>query len=134
MIKRLAPLVAVGTLLALLVAGSALAAAQKHRPRTIASCTASDGHPRCYAAGGANHPSSLWLHVSAKPRQKVSGWWEVQCTKGFPRDKKGRIRGTSTVTRRLPMSYAHPTYCVVYASAQLSKAGTSLHLWVTVRR
>ena len=135
MIKNSAPVLAAGAVFLLLFAGSASAAAQNHRSKTIASCTASGGLTGCYAAGNANHPRSLWLHVSAKPRQKVSGTWRVTCSKGLDSgSKSGRFRGKSTVTRRLPMSYKHPEFCVVNANAQLSKAGTSIHLWLTSRR
>jgi hypothetical protein len=135
MIKKFAPVLAAGAVFLLLLAGSASAAAQNHRPRTIASCTASGGHTGCYAAGDAKHPRSLWLHVSAQPRQKVSGTWGVTCTKGLHwRSRSGRFHRTSTVTRRLRLGYTDPGFCSVYANGQLSKAGTSLHLWLTVGR
>jgi len=135
MIKHIAPVMAVGAASALLFAGSASAAAQHHKPRTFAACSARGAYAICDAGGTVNHPSSLWLHVRAKPRQRVTGAWDVTCSKGEGvGERGGSFTGKTVLTRRMTMNYKHPDQCIVAADAQLSEGGNSdsIHMWLTV--
>jgi hypothetical protein len=135
MIKKFAPVLAAGAASALMLTGTA-SAATHHKPRTFASCSAQGGYAICTAGGSVNHPSSIWLHVRAQPEQRVTGAWDVQCSKGMGvGDKSGSFTGKAspTYTRRLPMNYKHPDQCIVSADGQLTNGnGNSIHLWLTV--
>jgi hypothetical protein len=136
MIKRLLPVLAAVVAPAVLFAGSASAATHHSKPRTFASCRAKGSHAKCVAGGTANHPSALWLHVRAKPHQQVIVGWAVECFKGSSKGHKtGGFLGTAapTLTRRMAMSYKHPDRCVAAVDGQLSKNGSSIHVWLTVR-
>jgi hypothetical protein len=80
-----------------------------------------------------NHPSSLWVHVRAKPKQRVTGAWDVTCSKGDGAgSKSGTFTGKTLLTRRMAMNYKHPDQCIVSADAQLDGGGNSIHIWLTV--
>jgi hypothetical protein len=64
------------------------------------------------------------VHVWAKPKQKVSGAWDVVCSQGTGAgSESGSINGTTTLSKKLRMNYAHPDSCVAPAGAQLSGGG-----------
>ena len=137
MIKRFVLVLAAVAAPAVLFAGSASAATHHHKAHTFAACSARGGYAICDASGTVNHPSSLWVHVRAKPQQQVSGAWDVVCSKGSGvGDKSGTFTGKAapTITRRMKMNYRHPDQCTVSADAQLSKNGSSIHVWLTVGR
>jgi hypothetical protein len=136
MINKLALVVAIGAASALLFAGSASAAPARHhhhKPKTFASCSASGEYAICDATGTANNPSSLWLHVRANPKQRVSGAWSLTCSEGDGAGgKSASFTGKTVLTRRMAMPYKHPSQCIVSADAQLSTTGNSIHVWLTI--
>lgn len=135
MIKKLLPVLAAVVAPAVLLAGSASAATHHHKPRTFASCRAKGRHAKCVAEGTANHPSSLWLHVRAQPHQRVIVGWAVECFKGSGKGhKSGGFIGKAapTLTRKMAMNYKHPDRCIAATDGQLSKNGSSIHVWLTV--
>jgi hypothetical protein len=137
MIKKLLPVLAAVMAPALLFAGSASAATHHHKPRTFASCRAKGRHAKCLAEGTAKRPSSLWLHVRAQPHQRVIVGWAVECFKGSAKGHKGgAFIGTAapTLTRKMAMKYKHPDRCIAAADAELTKKGSSIHVWLTVGR
>ena len=134
MINKLVPVLAAVAAPAILFAGPA-SAATHHKPHTFASCSARGRHANCEAAGTANHPSSLYLHVRAQPHQQVIVGWAVLCTKGRgKRHKSGGFAATAapTLTRRITMTYKHPDQCVAAVDGGLTKNGNSIHAWLTI--
>jgi hypothetical protein len=140
MIKKFGPALAAGAAAALMLTGTASAATHHHKKpkqHTFASCSAQGGYAICTAGGTVNNPTSIWLHVRAQPKQRVTGAWDVTCSKGLGvGEKSGSFTGKadSVYTRRLPMNYKHPDQCVVSADAQLSQAGNSIHIWLAATK
>jgi invasion protein IalB len=134
MIKKIAALAA-ATTTALLIAGPAAAATTTAQARTVGSCRARGEYATCVASGTVNNPLRLYVHVAASPRQKVSGAWDVTCSEGDGAgSESGSFGGKTTLTRKLRMPYRRPDSCVVSADAQLSRAGNSIHVWLTAAR
>jgi len=140
MIMKLSPVLAAGAASALLVAGPAAVSAASVLPhsaqaKTFAACSASGADAICDAGGTVNHPYSLWLHVRAQPKQRVTGTWNVTCRKGSKSDdKSGSFSGKTVLLRRMKMGYRHPAQCIASADAQLTTSGKAIHLWLTVGR
>jgi hypothetical protein len=132
MIRKLLPVLAAVVAPAVLFAGSASAATHPH---TFASCHHKGRHAKCLAEGTANHPSSLWLHIQARPNQQVVVGWAVECFKGSSRGHKtGGFTGNAapTLTRKMTMKYRHPDRCIAAVDGQLSKSGRSIRVWLTI--
>jgi invasion protein IalB len=111
--------------------GLPAAAATQDRVKTFGSCHAQGDYAICVASGSVNKPLQLWVHVWAKPKQKVNGAWSVICSKGTGvGSESGNINGTTTLSKKLRMNYAHPNSCTASADAQLSGGG-KLHIWLT---
>jgi hypothetical protein len=136
MIKRLAPVLPAAAAFALLFPASAAAAPARQQPpapKPFAQCTASGRDAICDAGGTVNRPYSLWLHVRARPKQRVTGAWTVACSKGTASDdKSGTFAGKTVLIREMKMGYRHPRQCIASADAQLTGSGKSIHLWLTV--
>lgn len=137
MVKKFAPVLAAGAAFALMLTGTASAATHHHKKpkeHQFASCSARGGYAICTAGGTVNNPASLQLHVRAQPDQRISGAYDVVCSKGSGvGDKSGTFTGKASpkYTRNLPMNYKHPDQCIVSADAQLSKNGNSIHISLT---
>lgn len=130
MITKLVLILAVAAS-ALTVAGPASANVHHHR-KWVGSCHAQGEYAICVASGTANHPRGLWVHVTSRPHQHVSGAWSTTCSKGLGAGgKSGRISGRTPFVRRLKMAYRRPDMCIVAADAQLSRAGNSIRIWIT---
>jgi hypothetical protein len=105
--------------MALLAAAPAVASA-----RVIGSEKASGDYAVAVASGNASHPHSLWVKVTATPRQRVSVSWFVVCSKGFGSgSKSGDFKARTTATHKLRMPTRSPDDCTVSASAQLDRGG-----------
>jgi hypothetical protein len=114
-----------------LATGLPAAAATQDRVKTFGSCHAQGDFAICDASGSVNKPLQLWVHVWAKPKQKVSGAWDVVCSKGTGAgSESGNINWMTTLNKKLRMNYAHPDSCIASADAQLSGGG-KLHIWLT---
>jgi hypothetical protein len=105
--------------------------------RYLGGCRAQGDFATCVASGNVNHPSSIHVHVVARPGQHVSGSWSMTCSKGLGAgSKSGNIRGWASLKhnlyQNLRMPYRHPDSCSVAADAQLSHGG-HLHIWLTAR-
>ena len=106
--------------------------------RHLGSCRARGDVAICVAGGNVNHPSSIHVHVTANPAQRVSGSWTVVCSRGFGAgSKSGNFRGRAGATIHpltvpVKMPYKHPDSCTASADAQLSGHGR-LHVWITAR-
>jgi invasion protein IalB len=134
MIRKLIA-IAAATAAALLVAGPATASTATAQGKTVASCWARGDYATCGAAATVNHPLRLYVHVAASPAQRVSGAWDVTCSKGYGAGtESGSFSGRTTLTRKLRMSYRRPDFCIVSADAQLSNGGHSIHVWLTAVR
>ena len=134
MIKKLGPVMAALAAATMLFAGTASAATSSPAAHTFGSCHSKGRAAHCVAEGTANHPATIWLHVSAKPHQKVAVGWAVICTKGSgKKHKSGGLIGKAapTFSHKMTLPYKHPTACVAAADAQLTGKG-SIHVWVTV--
>lgn len=76
------------------------------------------------ASGSATNPSSLYVKVSATPRQNVSVYWSMVCSKGFGAGSKdGDFTARTTVKRKMRMPMRNPDDCTVSASGQLDGSG-----------
>lgn len=92
--------------------------------KKFAQETANGEYAVAVAAGNTDDPSAIYLQVKSRPTQKVSGAWTVVCSKGYGAgSKSGNFKGTTTMVRKLKMSYANPSSCTASASAQLSNGG-----------
>lgn len=109
---------AVAALLSLVATSSAFAWT------TIASETAQGDYAVAVAAGNADHPSQIKVRIKSRPHQKVSGSWDVVCSRGFGAGTKtGSLSGYTNLTKTLRLPYAHPDSCTASVSAQLSGGG-----------
>lgn len=98
-------------------------------------CYAAGGFAICSASGTATRPVSIHLHVRAEPNQKVSGAWDVVCSKGLGvGSRSGSFSGRTALNHLMRQNYTHPDSCIVSADAQLSQNGNHIRLWITYRR
>jgi hypothetical protein len=96
----------------------------------IASCKAHGQFATCVAAGNANHPHNIYVHVRSYPRQGAYVAWTMVCVKGSGAGSTSGHFSTGTpINRRLRKPYYRPDSCTVSADAQL-KHGGHLHLWL----
>lgn len=129
MIKKLAGVLAAGTMATVMLTGTATAASNSIRQ--VGSCRANGDFAICVASGSVNRPKALYVHVSSVPSQRVSGAWDVVCSKGLGAgSKSGSFSGRTRLRRKLRMPYARPDSCTVSADAQLSHGGR-IHVWIT---
>lgn len=114
-------ILAVGTVAAVL---SLVATSSALAWTTIASETAHGDYAVAVAAGNADHPQGIKVRIKSRPHQKVSGSWDVVCSRGFGAGTKtGSFSGYTNLTRTLRMPYAHPDSCTASVSAQLTGGG-----------
>jgi hypothetical protein len=98
------------------------------------SCRAQGDFAICVAGGTAYNPTTIHVHVSASPNQKVLVSWDLVCAKGFGAgSRSGQFHARTLVNRKISHPYAHPDNCTVSAGAQLSHGG-HLHVWITYWR
>ena len=118
---------AAGPLAALILAAapaSATVAAPQEHQKQFASCHAQGQYAICDASGTINHPLSVVLHVTSSPDQKVSGAWDVSCSKGLGAGgESGSFSGATPYKRTLRLNYKYPDSCIVSADAQLMGSG-----------
>jgi hypothetical protein len=144
MIKETARIALLGVAGAAMILGimvPAVSASTHAAPATVrhlGGCRARGDFAICVAGGSVNHPSSIHVHVTANPAQRVTGSWSVVCSRGFGAGSKsgnfhGRAGATShPLTVPVKMPYKHPDNCTASADAQLSSHGR-LHVWITAR-
>ncbi len=107
---------------ALVVTGSAAAAVSGLR--VIGRESASGDHAIATASGHAKRPAALYVRITSRPRQKVSGNWTVVCSRAFDTDSKsGSFRGRSPIQRRMRLPMARPDDCTAAASGSLNRSG-----------
>jgi hypothetical protein len=115
---------------AVLTASAVLAATASR----IGSCTAEGDFATCDADGTADDPVDIYAHVASSPRQQVTVFWDMTCSKGDGAgSSQGQFTATTTVRRLIHHPYTRPDQCSVAAAAQLSDGG-SLHVWLSDRR
>lgn len=119
------------------LASPATASAKPDTVRFLGGCRAQGDFAICTTSGNVRHPSSIHVHVIARPGQNVSGAWSVVCSKGSGAgSKSGKFSGWASLKnnlrRPLRMPYKHPDSCTVAADAQLAHGG-HLHVWLTAR-
>lgn len=118
--RRIIRLPAIGLVVAAgLVATPAVADA-----RIIGSATARGDYAIALASGSANDPASIYVRVKSRPRQRVSVFWNMICSRGFGAGSKdGDFKARTTVKRKLRMPMRNPDDCTVSASGQLDGSG-----------
>jgi len=91
------------------------------RLRTV-SLKRGEGQSAAAAAGGIiEKPKSIWLRVSAAPKQEVIGSWNVSCGNGTTDMDSFTATPPYLLKLRIPRKNAET--CVAGASAQLSGKG-----------
>jgi hypothetical protein len=133
--KRFAiTLAAAGCLVAL---GTPAYAATHHaRIYRFGHCSAQGDFATCVTNGGSiNHPSKIWVNVSATPRQKVDDIsWDAVCSKGLgDGSSSGQFSATTPVHHLIHHPYRDPDNCIVTADGQLSGGG-HLHIWLSATK
>ena len=98
----------------------------------INGCRARGDFATCVAGGSVNKPLSLWVHVNARPNQRVFVAWSDVCSRGLGAgSKSGSFYARTPVRHRMRMPYLHPDSCTVSADAQLQHGGNRIHVWLT---
>jgi len=111
--------------LALAAPASATTTAHKAHQVQFASCHAQGDYAICDASGTTWHPLAVVLHVASSPGQRVSGAWDVTCSKGLGAgSRSGQFSGTTPFKKTLRLNYRRPDSCIVSADAQLGTGGS----------
>jgi hypothetical protein len=104
----------------------------------IGTCTARGDFAICVASGNVNHPLQIQAYVIARPGQRVSGAWDMVCSKGSGAGSKsgnigGRASAAHPLVKTLPMPYRRPDSCTVSADAQLQAGGNFIRVGLKAR-
>ena len=130
MIKRLFAFLATSGVAVLAFAVPASAATVYHD----GSCRSSGDFAICIASGTAHHPTTMYVHASARPNQRLDVSWTMTCSRGLSAaSKSGSFTARTPIRRLTPHPFRHPDSCTVAASGQLHDSG-SIHVWNTYRR
>jgi hypothetical protein len=115
---------------ALLVAGTVEA---RTSAKVIAKGSVLKGGKVAYAQVSAKAPSALSARVKVTPAQKVKLSYSVVCSKGTVANAEGYnetttpvtgvVTAMTPVTKKLPLSIAHPTSCAITVYSQVFKTG-----------
>ncbi len=89
--------------------------------RTIAQQRSRGKFATANASGIIDRPKEIWLRVSAAPKQKVSGQWNVSCGAGATDSDTFTVTPPNLMKLRIPRKKADS--CIAGASAQLEKTG-----------
>jgi hypothetical protein len=74
------------------------------------------------ASGTAIRPTAIQMKVTASPNIRTAAGYSVQCRKGSTRKKgTGKVRGRTPIVKAVILPIAHPSVCVVVASATLPR-------------
>jgi len=135
MIIKRAGLILAGVVAVAGIASSA-SAAPAAKTHHAGSCTAHGQYATCVAAGTANRPINIYVHVRSSQRgQPVYVAWTDVCSKGLGAGTRSGSYNAKTVsTRRMGHPYKHPDSCTVSAAAQLTGAGHFIKVWITYTR
>ncbi|HEX9235340.1 MAG TPA: hypothetical protein VF972_03575, partial [Actinomycetota bacterium] len=78
-----------------------------------------------YTYGTANHPTAIWVKVTASPDQNVYGGWTLVCQKGSEQKPGERnFAGPTPFIQQIPFPVPDPDTCTVAAEAALDGTGT----------
>ncbi|HEV7805837.1 MAG TPA: hypothetical protein VGO80_08465 [Solirubrobacteraceae bacterium] len=89
--------------------------------RTVSSKRSQGKNAVAATSGIIEQPQEIWLRVSAAPKQKVAGQWNVSCGAGATDSDTFEVTPPHTMKLRIPGKKAKS--CIAGASAQLAGTG-----------
>src|SRR4051812_49048123 len=93
----------------LTVAGGALAWASGPYGRRIATETSSGDYAAAAVSANARRPHALYVKVTTRPPQGVSGNWSLTCSRGGGAgSKSGEFSGDAPLVRRMRFPMRRP--------------------------
>lgn len=89
----------------------------------FAERTASGHNAQAVASGRTSLPMAIYLRVTSRPLQPVTGFWSLVCTKGKGiggGTTRHSLGGRTPFVRRLQLSFPRPSSCSAIASVGLT--------------
>jgi hypothetical protein len=98
------------------------------------NCTSKGGFATCEASGSAYHPYAFYINYASSPRQKLTVFWSMVCSKGTSAASgSGQFTVTGKGEKWVRHPLTEPDSCDIAAEGSLNGSGW-IHIWIEYTR